>query len=72
MTYNDLKTEELFVEASAIKFYMRHSGWVNPGEIIGSRSTVTVQETYSSDSHHDTSSNQPLRQRNWIEWVRSL
>ncbi|OKL38433.1 hypothetical protein [Pontibacter flavimaris] len=70
MNYNDLRTEELFVEASAIRFYMRQEGWVNRGEMVGYKEAYTPEADRSeTDLEHHM---QPGPQRNWIEWVRSL
>ena len=71
MNYNDLKTEVFFVEANAIKFYMRQSGWVNHGEVIGYKA-ADAPETDRFETNQEQHSSQPRRQRNWIEWVRSL
>ncbi|WP_266204762.1 hypothetical protein [Pontibacter kalidii] len=70
MNYNDLRTEELFVEARAIRFYMRQEGWVNRGEMVGYKEAYT-QETERSETDLEQPM-QPRRQRNWIEWVRSI
>ncbi|WP_276497304.1 hypothetical protein [Pontibacter litorisediminis] len=71
MNYNDLKTEELFVEASAIRFYMRHSGWVNRGEVVSSK-VGFEPEADRTEAMFLQQEQQANRQRNWIEWVRSL
>lgn len=71
MNYNDLKSEELFVEANAIRFYMRQSGWVNHNEVLGFRSSTT-EDAVSADTVTEPISHQPHRQLNWIDWAKSL
>ena len=69
MNYNDLKDQELFVEASAIRFYMRQQGWVNRGEVVGYRDTYN-QQIELAPAKQEQNVQYTHRQRSWIEWPK--
>ncbi|MCX2741108.1 hypothetical protein [Pontibacter anaerobius] len=69
MNYNDLKDQELFVEASAIRFYMRQEGWVNRGEVVSYRDTY-VQDRDQAPATQEQNVQYASRQRSWIEWPK--
>ncbi len=71
MNYKDLKQEEHFVEASAIRFYMRQAGWVNNGE-VASYKTASAADADEAESTENKQEPQVLSQHNWINWIRSL
>ncbi|WP_299820434.1 hypothetical protein [uncultured Pontibacter sp.] len=58
------------VAASAMRTYMRSSGWVPKGETQGYKEDLT-QETVQNKSTRIASKNQPPRQRNWVAWVKA-